>query len=77
MSPMAAAMDSGVVESLRNARISTRDSIACSVLRMFSATSENSPKAKSEKAMVVMLRRLSTGARRKPSSASRAASLMA
>src|SRR3712207_2001097 len=72
---MAADTESIDAASPMKARTSTRCSTRSSAPRMFTATSPNRPRANSEKAMVVMLRALSSGARRKAMSASRKASL--
>ena len=64
-----------VVPSVTNARISTRSSTPSSASRMLSATSPKSPKANSEKAIVVTLSALRSGARRTERIASRRASL--
>ena len=64
MSSAAAVSCSTVVLSATKARISTRSSTRCSALLMLSATRPNRPNANSEKAIVVTLSALSSGARR-------------
>src|SRR5258708_1065551 len=59
-----AARSSGASLEMK-ARISTRSSTVFKASRMLMATRANKPNANSEKAIVVMLRRLSRGARRK------------
>ena len=77
MSPSAALVASAACRRPRTRGSRRGPPPAGARLRMFSATSPNSPNANSENAMVVTLSALRSGARRNASSASRSASVTA